>query len=161
MATLLLQPNLPSVVLIDEPELGLHPAAIQVLAGMLQSASTRTQLLVATQSVTLVNQLEQDQVWVVYSEMQIVAACRIQNKHDFLFLSTVFVAPQHRAKGLAKQLVCAAIKQQSMPLYTFAYKNITALYTSLGFNQVLTYTPGLKALFDIYTHRNIVALEYL
>ena len=104
---------------------------------------------------------KQDQVWVVYSEMQIVAACRIQNKHDFLFLSTVFVAPQHRAKGLAKQLVCAAIKQQSMPLYTFAYKNITALYTSLGFNQVLTYTPGLKALFDIYTHRNIVALEYL
>ena len=93
--------------------------------------------------------------------MQIVAACRIQNKHDFLFLSTVFVAQQHRAKGLAKQLVCAAIKQQSMPLYTFAYKNITALYTSLGFNQVLTYTPGLKALFDIYTHRNIVALEYL
>ena len=67
---------------------------------------------------------KQDQVWVVYSEMQIVAACRIQNKHDFLFLSTVFVAPQHRAK-------------------------------------VLTYTPGLKALFDIYTHRNIVALEYL
>lgn len=104
---------------------------------------------------------KQDQVWVVYSEMQIVAACRIQNKHDFLFLSTVFVVPQHRAKGLAKQLVCAAIKQQSMPLYTFAYKNITALYTSLGFNQVLTYTPGLKALFDIYTHRNIVALEYL
>ncbi len=65
LATLLLQPNLPSVVLIDEPELGLHPAAIQVLAGMLQSASTRTQLLVATQSVTLINQFKPEQVWVV------------------------------------------------------------------------------------------------
>jgi predicted ATPase len=65
LATLLLQPRLPSVVLIDEPELGLHPAAIQVLAGMLQSASTRAQLLVATQSVTLINQLEPEQVWVV------------------------------------------------------------------------------------------------
>ena len=65
LATLLLQPDLPSVVLIDEPELGLHPAAIQVLAGMLQSASTRAQLLVATQSVTLINQLEPEQVWVV------------------------------------------------------------------------------------------------
>ena len=64
LATLLLQPDLPPVVLIDEPELGLHPAAIQVLAGMLQSASTRTQLLVATQSVTLINQLELEQVWV-------------------------------------------------------------------------------------------------
>lgn len=68
LATLLLQPNLPSVVLIDEPELGLHPAAIQVLAGLLQSASTRTQLLVATQSVTLINQLEPEQVWVVDRE---------------------------------------------------------------------------------------------
>ena len=65
LTTLLLQPDLPSVVLIDEPELGLHPAAIQLLAGMLQSASTRTQLLVATQSVTLINQLEPEQVWVV------------------------------------------------------------------------------------------------
>lgn len=68
LSTLLLQPNLPSVVLIDEPELGLHPAAIQVLAGMLQSASTHAQLLVATQSVTLINQLEPDQVWVVDRE---------------------------------------------------------------------------------------------
>ena len=68
LATLLLQPNLPSVVLIDEPELGLHPAAIQVLAGMLQSASTRAQLLVATQSVTLINHLEPEQVWVVDRE---------------------------------------------------------------------------------------------
>ena len=68
LATLLLQPDPPSVVLIDEPELGLHPAAIHVLAGMLQAASTRTQILVATQSVTLVNQLEQDEVWVVDRE---------------------------------------------------------------------------------------------
>lgn len=68
LATLLLQPDLPQVILIDEPELGLHPAAIQVLAAMLQSASTRAQLLVATQSVTLINQLEPEQVWVVDRE---------------------------------------------------------------------------------------------
>jgi predicted ATPase len=59
---------MPSVILIDEPELGLHPAAIHVLAGMLQSASTKTQVLVATQSVTLINQLEPEQVWVVDRE---------------------------------------------------------------------------------------------
>lgn len=68
LATLLLQPQLPSLVLIDEPELGLHPAAIQVLAGLLLSAATRTQLIVATQSVTLINQLEPEQVWVVDRE---------------------------------------------------------------------------------------------
>jgi len=68
LATLLLQPNPPSIILIDEPELGLHPAAIQVLAGLLESAATRTQLMVATQSVTLINQLKPEHVWVVDRE---------------------------------------------------------------------------------------------
>lgn len=58
LATLLLQPRLPSLVLIDEPELGLHPFAIQLLADLLRSAAKRTQLIVATQSVTLLNQLD-------------------------------------------------------------------------------------------------------
>jgi predicted ATPase len=68
LSTLLLQPALPSLILIDEPELGLHPAAIQVLAGLLQSAATRTQLIVATQSVTLINQLQPEHVWVADRE---------------------------------------------------------------------------------------------
>jgi len=65
LATLLLQPVLPAVILLDEPELGLHPAAISLLADLLESASQRTQILVATQSVTLVNQFTPDFVWVV------------------------------------------------------------------------------------------------
>jgi predicted ATPase len=65
LATLLLQPELPTVVLLDEPELGLHPAAVTLLASLLSSAATRTQVLVATQSVTLVNQFEPAQVWTV------------------------------------------------------------------------------------------------
>jgi predicted ATPase len=65
LATLLLQPELPRVILLDEPELGLHPAAVTLLADLLSSAATRTQVIVATQSVTLVNQLEQDSVWTV------------------------------------------------------------------------------------------------
>jgi predicted ATPase len=65
LATLLLQPELPLLLLLDEPELGLHPAAITLLAALLDSASTRTQVIVATQSVTLVNQFEPSQVWTV------------------------------------------------------------------------------------------------
>jgi predicted ATPase len=68
LATLLLQPELPVVVLLDEPELGLHPAAITLLADLLSSAATRTQVIVATQSVTLVNQFEPEQVWTVDRE---------------------------------------------------------------------------------------------
>lgn len=65
LATLLLQPELPAVVLLDEPELGLHPAAVTLLADMLSSAATRTQVIVATQSVTLVNLFEPESVWTV------------------------------------------------------------------------------------------------
>jgi predicted ATPase len=68
LATLFLQPTLPSVVLIDEPELGLHPAAIVLLAGLLRSAATRTQVLVATQSVSLVDQFTPQEAWVVERE---------------------------------------------------------------------------------------------
>jgi predicted ATPase len=65
LATLLLQPMMPAVILLDEPELGLHPAAISLLADLLSSAAQRTQVLVATQSVTLVNQFTPESVWVV------------------------------------------------------------------------------------------------
>lgn len=68
LATLLLQPDLPELILLDEPELGLHPAAITLLADLLVSASQRAQILVATQSVTLINQLEPEQVWTVDRE---------------------------------------------------------------------------------------------
>lgn len=65
LATLLLQPNLPSTILIDEPELGLHPYAITVLASLLRSAATETQVIVSTQSVPLVNQFNPEDIVVV------------------------------------------------------------------------------------------------
>ncbi len=65
LSALLLQPDPPPLVLLDEPELGLHPHAIGTLAGMLRSASQKIQLVVATQSVTLVNQLSPADVWCV------------------------------------------------------------------------------------------------
>jgi predicted ATPase len=55
LATLLLQPDPPALILLDEPELGLHPFAIRILAEMLEAASQRVQVLLATQSVTLLN----------------------------------------------------------------------------------------------------------
>jgi predicted ATPase len=58
LAALLLQPDLPALVVLDEPELGLHPYAIVELAGLLRQASERSQVVIATQSVTLMNQFE-------------------------------------------------------------------------------------------------------
>ena len=70
LSTLLLQPpdELPPLVVIDEPELGLHPYAVQVLAALLRKASHHTQVLVATQSVTLVDQFEPADIVVVERE---------------------------------------------------------------------------------------------
>lgn len=65
LATLLLQPQLPSLILLDEPELGLHPAAINILTGLLRKAASRAQVIVSTQSVGLVNDLEPDDIVVV------------------------------------------------------------------------------------------------
>lgn len=67
LATLLLQPIslLPDTVLIDEPELGLHPYAIAVLADVFKQVAEDRQLIVSTQSVELVNALSPEDVIVV------------------------------------------------------------------------------------------------
>lgn len=62
LATLLLQPTLPSLVVIDEPELGLHPFAIAQLAALVRAAATKTQVILATQSVTLLDQFDASEV---------------------------------------------------------------------------------------------------
>lgn len=56
LTALFLQPNPPAVIIIDEPELGLHPFAIDKLAGLIQAAANKgTQTIISTQSVELVN----------------------------------------------------------------------------------------------------------
>lgn len=57
--------DLPNVLVLDEPELGLHPSAIGVVAGMIHSASMHAQVILATQSVALVDQFEPEQIVVV------------------------------------------------------------------------------------------------
>lgn len=67
LATLLLQPIslLPETILIDEPELGLHPYAISVLADMFKQVAEERQLIVSSQSVELINELCPEDVVVV------------------------------------------------------------------------------------------------
>ena len=45
LVTLFLQPNPPQTIIIDEPELGLHPAAIQQLAGLIRKTSLMSQII--------------------------------------------------------------------------------------------------------------------
>ena len=62
LATALLQPNPPSVIIIDEPELGLHPAAIEILANLIEVASRNTQVIVATQSPLLLDKFNVEDI---------------------------------------------------------------------------------------------------
>jgi predicted ATPase len=64
LAALFLQPPelMPSAIIIDEPELGLHPAALGVLADLVKGASERSQVIVATQSETFVNHFALEQI---------------------------------------------------------------------------------------------------
>jgi predicted ATPase len=65
LATLLLQPSPPYTVIIDEPELGLHPYAIKLLASLLHEAAERCQVIVSTQASLLLDELTPEQVIVV------------------------------------------------------------------------------------------------
>jgi len=66
LAVLLAQPAelRPSTIILDEPELGLHPFAINVLASLIQSASVETQVIVSTQSAQLIDSFEPEDVLV-------------------------------------------------------------------------------------------------
>ena len=65
LATALLQPNPPSTIIIDEPELGLHPEAIRILGELIDDAAKRTQIIIATQSPLLLDQFFIEDIVVV------------------------------------------------------------------------------------------------
>ena len=65
LATALLNPFPPSVIVIDEPELGLHPEAIRILGELIRDAAKRTQIIVATQPPLLLDQFSIEDIVVV------------------------------------------------------------------------------------------------
>lgn len=80
LAALFMQPNLPKTIIIDEPELGLHPFAIAKLAGLIQSAAAQgCQVIVATQSADLISHFEPE---------DIVTVDQIEGKSNFKRLNS-------------------------------------------------------------------------
>ena len=63
-----LEKDLPIALILDEPELGLHPYAVNVIAGLMRAVSTRTQIILATQSTAFVDCFEPSDVVVVERE---------------------------------------------------------------------------------------------
>lgn len=67
LATLLLQPHelQPATIIVDEPELGLHPYAITIFSEMVKQLSDEKQIIISTQSVELLNEFDVEDVIVV------------------------------------------------------------------------------------------------
>lgn len=70
LSTLLLQPEdeLPELIVVDEPELGLHPYALNVVAALFSKASYHTQILISTQSSSFLDNFNPEDVIAVNRE---------------------------------------------------------------------------------------------
>lgn len=88
LATLLLQPVelQPETILIDEPELGLHPYAIQLLAAMIKKAAKHRQIIVSTQSVELLNEFKAEDVLVVEHKSKTTTFKRVDKEKLAIWL---------------------------------------------------------------------------
>ena len=99
LAALLLQPRvkerLPLLIALDEPELGLHPAALEVLSGMAKAASLQSQLVFATQSSVFLDYFEPQDIVVVNcrsgtSEFQRLSAEKLEAWRDDYTLGEIW-----------------------------------------------------------------------
>jgi predicted ATPase len=70
LVTLLLQPDeeLPGLIIVDEPELGLHPYALNIIASLFEKASHHSQVLISTQSSSFLDNFDPEDVIVVDRE---------------------------------------------------------------------------------------------
>jgi len=82
LATLFLQPPelQPSTIILDEPELGLHPAALVVLADIIKAITKESQLICSTQSVSFANLFEAEDFIVVNQEKGVSTFNRLETK---------------------------------------------------------------------------------
>lgn len=62
LAALLMQPSPPGTIIIDEPELGLHPVAVNKLAALIRKVSSTSQIILSTQSINLIDNFDPEDV---------------------------------------------------------------------------------------------------
>jgi len=88
LSTLFLQPlpYRPSAIIVDEPELGLHPYATTMLANLIKAASTDTQIIVSTQSALLLDHFQPEDVLVADLEEGATTLKRLQSENLAVWL---------------------------------------------------------------------------
>lgn len=86
LVTALMQPDPPATIIIDEPELGLHPHAIVLLGALIRSASKRMQVIVSTQSMALVDEFDLEDLLIVERKDGETVFCKLNPDEYKLWL---------------------------------------------------------------------------
>ena len=96
LTALFLQPTqkMPSVIVLDEPELGLHPYAISVFAGLVKSVAANTQVILATQSTGLVDEFEPGQIVVLELDEKSGTQCKRLEAEKLRGIADSFRTPE-------------------------------------------------------------------
>ena len=102
LVTLLNLPTemLPDVLLLDEPELGLHPAAIALVGGMIKALAKERQVIVATQSPLLVDAFDLDEIFVLDMEDGRTEFCKLALDDYRVWLDESFTSGELWQKNL-------------------------------------------------------------
>jgi predicted ATPase len=82
LCAILISPDLPEVVLIDEPDVSMHPVMLQMLVHLMREAARRTQLIVSTQSERFVSFLEPQELLVADLEDGLTHIAWADKKED-------------------------------------------------------------------------------
>ena len=83
LVAILLQPNPPRTIVIDEPEISLHPYAINILGALLHSVSDNIQIIISTQSVALLDEFDLEDIIIVENHNGKPEYTRINNAKDY------------------------------------------------------------------------------
>ncbi|WP_022946330.1 GNAT family N-acetyltransferase [Pseudoalteromonas ruthenica] len=101
-----------------------------------------------------------DQVWVARADSGIIGAARLLHLSEDLLLVGVFIAPQWRQQGVARELISTVCQHQKQPVFSFIYAHLAAFYLSLGFQPEPDLPDELQQRFNAYQRQGRDILAY-
>ncbi|MFE8071099.1 GNAT family N-acetyltransferase [Marinobacteraceae bacterium S3BR75-40.1] len=101
-----------------------------------------------------------EQVWLL-KERETVGAVRLKPVENGHWLTGLFIHPEHRGKGLARELLQTVLLHHGGPVWLFCEPGLNALYERVGFAPAASLPAALAQRLEGYRrHQTLVALAY-